>query len=201
MANRLPLPFVVQPKAKPQEIRIGSEESGVLSITRYGYLTAGEKAGFQQVETGKSGQTRMLKLVTQIEKETKHKRDQILTDLGNITSDDFSPPEYLEPYLGDIVDCLLAFDSDTANIELVKASIMLMSRVDAEFTIDEAMKLHPDLLKGLAELFDAEEQRSLAALPSEYQEMTKDENETTLKAATSAAKAGKSPAQARKKPA
>ena len=35
----IPLPFVIQPKRKPEKIKIGTEESGIIEILRYGYLS------------------------------------------------------------------------------------------------------------------------------------------------------------------
>jgi len=193
----IPLPFVIQPKRKPEKIKIGTEESGIIEILRYGYLTTGEKGAFQQVETNKEGSAKMREVVDIIVKESGRSQKEVLADFTRLGTDK-SLPEYLEAFAVEITEVLKSFDRDSTHTALVKALCLVISRIDAEATLDDLLEFHPDLINALAELFDAEEARSLAALPSEYSDKVQQEEETNSvkAAATRQIKGGKPKAQA-----
>lgn len=190
MANKIPLPFVIAPRRKPVKVKIGNEEIGVIEIDRLGYLTTGEKSQFQQVDLEPEGPKALLGLVDKIVKETGTDKQTVVSFFGQLenVSEDTPTPEWLSPYMDVLLNALGKFEEDTIRANILKASVLLLNRLDAEIDIQQVMALDPELVQAIAELYDAEEQKSLEALPSEYVEEAKKEQQAA-EAATK--KAGK----------
>ena len=168
-SKKIPLPFVVQPKLQPTTVKVGNDDVGVLEIKRYGYLTAGEKAQYQQVDLQPKGPGTLLLFVDNIVKNENKTKDEVLSVLSNLegkSEDEW--PDWLIKYTSELLDLYSKFTEDTNTDILVKAGVLLISRVNSELEWADIMELPPELLSSIADLYDLEEQRSLAALPSEY---------------------------------
>ena len=62
------LPFVVEPRRKPEIVTIGTEDSGTIEIVRKGYLTAGEKAFMQSQSSNDTVLRSLLSLAREVAK-------------------------------------------------------------------------------------------------------------------------------------
>ena len=49
-------------------------------------------------------------------------------------------------------------------LTIIQATALLICRIDSEWTVEETMELHPDILSGLAALYVDEDNQSVEAL-------------------------------------
>lgn len=153
------LPFVVQPRYEPIVEKIGTEESGIIEIQRRGYLTVAEKAMVQGGVGDDEVMRNLVGLAAKIQRKVGKSQQEVIGDLTKEPR-----PDYLQPWEEEIAAILvqmLAFQERTA---IVQATAMCVSRIDAEWTVEETMELHPEILNGLVSLYAEEERRSVAAL-------------------------------------
>jgi len=161
------LPFVVQPKRKPEPVRVGTETSGYFELQRMGYLSVGEKAAYQQVVTNKEGVQVLRALVNKVATEqgmAVDKAHDLISKLLQSQKLTKKEEQTLETYTQDILEMLEVFSRETVHTQMIMATVLLISRLDPEWTIDDTSKLEPDVIAQLAELFQAEENRSLGNL-------------------------------------
>jgi len=161
------LPFVVQPKRKPEPVRVGTETSGYFELQRLGYLSVGEKAAYQQVVTNKEGVQVLRALVNKVATEqgmAVDKAHDLISKLLQSQKLTKKEEQTLEIYTQDILEMLEVFSRETVHTQMIMATVLLISRLDPEWTIDDTSKLEPDVIAQLAELFQAEENRSLGNL-------------------------------------
>ena len=159
MARAKGLPFVVQPRLKPILERIGTEESGIIEIERRGYLSVAEKAIAQQATQGDESIRAMYSLGTRIAKESKRKQQEVMVDLMSEKR-----PKYMEKWEDEILERLVEMMAYQERTNVVQATALLICRVDENWTVDQSMDLHPDLVSGLARLYAEEDQKSTEAL-------------------------------------
>lgn len=162
------LPFVVQPRLKPKTEKIGSEEAGYIEIERRGYLTAGEMAFSQANGAAEAGVSEILglarKIATKYGVDLKAAYQLAVNALGETADDtdaDYPVMADFGEELGEVMSNLLRQEHVKKHI---KALCLLIYRIDDEITGTEVSELHPDLVDGLAELFDDEEARSVSKL-------------------------------------
>lgn len=162
------LPFVVQPRLKPQAEKVGSEEAGYIEIERRGYLTAGEMAFSQANGAAEAGVSEILglarKIATKYGVDLKAAYQLAVGALGESADDSASEYPVLSDFgeeLGDVMSNLMRQEHVKKHI---KALCLLIYRVDDEITGTDVSELHPDLVDALAELFDDEEARSVEKL-------------------------------------
>ena len=152
------LPFVVQPRLEPIIERVGSEESGIIEIQRKGYLTVAEKSIVDQASSAMDGQNDMLVIIREIAQEEGRSVIEIFEELQNREES-----ELFNKYTEKIAAVSLTAQSQQQKTEIITATALLMCRIDPEWTVEQTMELHPDLLKGLANLYRDEDMRSLEA--------------------------------------
>lgn len=153
------LPFVVQPRLEPIIERVGTEDSGVIEIRRQGYLSVAEKSMVDQASADLSDQDELIGAVKQIaaaEGLTISKVFDMLQD-----SEDSAP--LLEKYAAEIAMASSSGQTQVRKVKIIAATALIMSRIDTDWTVEETMELHPDLLEGLYSLYQDEDMRSLAA--------------------------------------
>jgi predicted HNH restriction endonuclease len=161
-ASKGKLPFVVQPKAEKFIDVIGTEESGKIEIERRGYLTVSEKAIVQGSISGDPTMSDLYRLGSKIAKEKKKKAGNVVKDMMQAER-----PAYMADYEGEITDRLMALIAFQEKLTIVQATAVLMSRVDANWTVEQTFELHPDLVQSLAEFYSQEESRSVSRAVSE----------------------------------
>ena len=160
------LPFIVEPRLKPVEETIGTEESGQIKVLRRGYLTAAEKAFTQGQEQTDSTQTliRICRKIGTEEKMDMPKAYQIVSDCIQGLADTKDHKKVAEKYEQELAQVTAELSSASARKELMEAVCILLYRVDPEFDLADIGELHPDLIEGLVGLYRDEEARSTERL-------------------------------------
>lgn len=163
------LPFVVEPRLKPIIDRVGSEESGIIEIERRGYLTAGEKNFVQQVQQGDASAGAIIGLARKVAREYSIDLEQaynIVTAVitGSVASDNQIAVQVEAKFAEEIQRTLNDLTNAQSKSDLVQAACMVINRIDNEFQIEEVVKLHPDIIADLAQLYRDEEARSIEKL-------------------------------------
>lgn len=157
------LPFVVQPRLKPIKELIGSEESGQIEVERRGYLSAGEKS-FMQAQFNSEGVTRAtLTLVREIAREYNLGREQAYSELQSALGVlDASPlgAKILKKFSEQINELTDLMVEVQVRRRLITAYCMVIYRVNSAMDFEEFMEVHPDIIDGLASLYDDEERKS-----------------------------------------
>lgn len=161
------LPFVVQPRLKPIIEYIGNEDIGIIEIERRGYLSAGEKAFLQQGTATDDVSVTLIGLVRRAAKELKVSVEEAHKAIIGIMTDGQDTDlqtKVSKKYSKEIEELTLkAMNTDSRRI-ISQASCMILYRVDPDIEIEEIMKLHPDILSGLASLCQDEEIKSTERL-------------------------------------
>lgn len=158
------LPFVVQPRRQPIIERIGSEESGYIEIERRGYLTSGEKAFVQQAISSDDGTLKIINLARKIGNKTGASIESGYNDVmsilgGNPTKDPRLASLEVE-YFTEFTELLNGLTILQSKEELITSLCLMMYRINADIKLEDAMELHPDIIKGLAVLYKEEEAKS-----------------------------------------
>lgn len=156
------LPFVVQPKNCTETVRIGNDDIGVIEITRKGYLSVAEKAFVDSVMQGSDGVTQLVFLSNKIAKEhktTTEKAYMAITDVmqGNATS---KLHEIVQTQYADEVSQITAKMAESVQRRAIAiTTILLQTRVNHEWGIEDTMSLDPLFLEKFVELYEQEERR------------------------------------------
>lgn len=153
------LPFVVQPRLEPVIERVGTEESGIIEISRLGYLTVAEKAIAQNATQGDDSVRNMYSLAGRISRATEVSQAQVMQDLVKQPQ-----PEYLAEFEEEITTCMMDMMAYQERVAIVQATSLIICRVDDSWTVDQSMELHPDLVRALATLYNEEDARQIDAL-------------------------------------
>jgi hypothetical protein len=159
MAKKKGLPFVVQPRLAPIVEHVGTEESGILKIERRGYLTVAEKAMVQQATQGDDSVRVMYSLGARISRETGKQQMQVMSDLMQQERE-----AYLDAYSDEIMENMLAMIAYQERVNIIQATALIICRIDSNWTVDQSMELHPDLIAELTALYNDEDKRSTEAL-------------------------------------
>lgn len=183
MAN---LPFVVAPRFSEIIELIGSDESGKIEVPRKGYLTAGEKA-FCEASMGEpEAAAIMFSLVRQAVstfKVAQQEAHEIVSRLIQEEGKNKKEQDFKQSVSKDIDSMFMAYGEHEKRKRLVYALTILRYRVDPHIPVEEAFDLHPDLVNGLAELYEDEEKKSVARLQEAISKDTPEETEAIAKAA------------------
>lgn len=159
MAKKKGLPFVVKPRLKPIIERVGTEESGILEIERRGFLNVAEKAMVQQTSQTDSSITDMYALGSRIASKLRMQHMEVMKDL---LRDD--RPDYLLPWEEEVLENIIAMVAAQDRLQIVKATTLIICRIDSSWTIERSMDLHPDLVLDLNNFYNDEEAKSVDAL-------------------------------------
>ena len=154
------LPFVVKPKAAFRDVEVGTEEGGIFKIQKRGYLTVAEKSFVDGVTQGSDGMSEIVTLAKKGARKYKKSTEEMFnvimdTMSGNIKSklhadvdDDFGP---------ELSNIAIALSDAMQRRSLAAATILIQSRIDPEWTVEDTVGLHPDLLEKLLEFYNEEE--------------------------------------------
>ena len=171
------LPFVVGPRQKPRKVIIGTEESGQIEIDRKGFLTAGEKSFMQTNSGGDEAMQRMMKLARKVA--TKNKTD-VLGGYNLIVSalqkEETKDTAALWDKFGDeLNEVMMGMMQQQSMEKLLKATCLLIYRVDNDIRIEDVNCQDQALVDALADLYDKEEARSSERLMNELGLETQEE--------------------------
>lgn len=156
------LPFVVQPNKKPVLKTIGTEQSGQIEIEVRGYTTVGEKAMVDQSILGEVGTQGFQELLKQIAKAEGKTASEVYDDFSTTPA-----PEYLEDWAQEFQEAVDVLSVENSKRNIVQATALLISRVDPEWTIEDTMQQHSDLVLELSNLYVEENKRSTDDLISD----------------------------------
>jgi hypothetical protein len=161
------LPFIVEPRLKPVIEEIGSEDSGKIQVERRGYLTSGEKAFFQQVKQSDQGTAKLIAMSRKVSQSASldmSKAYELVIRVLSGGADSDLDREIEEKFAEDFASVIQDLANSQSSDEMLMAACLLRYRVDSEIGMDEIMKMHPDIIQGLADLYRDEENRVLERL-------------------------------------
>ena len=162
------LPFVVAPRLEPILDLVGTEDSGQIEITRQGYLSVGEKAFMTNVETSDISVPMALTLTRKVAQKYEIDSNQAYQEVfAAATGRDSAKYDVREHFNDEVDELLQALIAAEARKIMMKAYCLLMYRIDSEIEMNDVIELHPDIVTGLAELFDDEESKSIERLTSD----------------------------------
>lgn len=156
-ANKVKLPFVVEPRRQPITELVGTEESGKIEILRRGYLTVAEKSFIQQAMGGDSPILALHRLAGKVATSSGKTPVEVLETFGR---GEISNPIF-DDVAGELLDVMDSMKVYEGRKHLAAATGLLMYRHDQAWTIEDTLELHPDLVEGLFNLYVKEEIGSL----------------------------------------
>ena len=164
--KKVTLPFVVAPRREPITEIIGTEESGQIEIQRKGYLTVAEKSFIQQASASDETVGRLNRLAGRIAREKGVQQKEVIDQLsvGNFSS------ELLVGYETEIDDIVTVMSTFEHRRKIVAASCLLYFRINQNWSIEDTLELHPDLVDALYLLFAEEDAKSTEAFDKVEQE-------------------------------
>lgn len=156
------LPFIVQPKGKPVLVKIGSDESGIFEIERRGYLTVAEKTFVDNFVQNPELTRQMVKLCGVIALKLKKPKEDTFMAIqavmsGQVNSKfEMEVAEKFDEQISDLMAQMLDIQSKRL---LAIATILIQSRVDPEWGIEDTLGLNEEIIIGLSNLYEKEDAR------------------------------------------
>ena len=157
--KKVKLPFVVQPRNEPIVETFGTEESGQLQIARKGYLSVAEKSFMQQATNGDQTVVGLHRLAGKVARQHDLTPQEVVDML---TKADISNPA-LEGHEEEVDQLLGGLQTYEQRRQVLGAACLVMFRISQDFSIDDIMNLHPDLISDLYGLYLDEDSRTLDA--------------------------------------
>ena len=154
--KKVTLPFIVAPRREPIMHEVGTEEAGTFEITRRGYLTVAEKSFMQQANAGDDTVTSLHRLAGRI---ARKKGVQAREVVETFSSGNLSDP-LLEGYEEEINELVGAMATFEERRKAIAASCLIYFRIDRNWTVEQTMELHPDLIDSLYTLYLLEDAKS-----------------------------------------
>ena len=157
------LPFVVAPKVKTCKVSLGSEEAGIVEIEKRGYLSVAEKSFVDSILQQSDGVTQIVKLASTIARERKSSVETAYTQVIAVMSNEDSTKAQQEiayKYANDISEIQSTMIESMSRKAIACTTILIQTRIDSKWTIEDTMSLHPDLLDEFARFYDSEESKS-----------------------------------------
>lgn len=154
------LPFVVKPKLAPIVETIGNEFSGTIEVERRGYLSVAEKAWTQVFDQEDDSQSTLFSLAVKIGNDLSIDPTEVFRLITDTNAND----PRLEPYSGELLMAIQGVNAAQERRKFAMATCLIASRIDQKWEIEDTMSLHPDIVEGLAVLFEQEEAKSIDAL-------------------------------------
>lgn len=150
---------MVAPRREPIVEIMGSEESGQIEIHRKGYLTVAEKSFMQQASSSDETVSLLHKLASKVAKARGVQAQEVVELLGG---GNFQDP-LLEGFEDEISEIYSAMGSFEQRRKIISATCLLYFRISQDWTIEDTMEMHPDLVDSLYILFQEEDVKSTEA--------------------------------------
>jgi len=154
------LPFVVQPRAKTSIVKIGNDEIGVIEIERRGYLNVAEKTFVDQVSSSGDTVTTTVALATKVSNTTNKTVEEsytaIMEAVQGVSENKFAM-KIKEKYPEEIAQIMSGLMDTASKRNLACANILIVSRVDPDWTLDDTMAQNPLMIDLLANFYNEEE--------------------------------------------
>ena len=156
------LPFVVQPKKNTEKIKVGNDEVGVFEIERKGYLSVAEKSFVENVTQGSDGVSSLVRLANKVASEFRvapEKAYAAITDAMSGKSSNKLASQISQQYEEELAYATSRMAESMQRRSIAAATILLQTRVNHEWTLEDTLQLDPQIVEQLTELYDREEQR------------------------------------------
>lgn len=167
------LPFVVQPKKNTEMVRVGNEEVGIFEIERKGYLSVAEKSFVENVTQGSDGVSSLVRLANRVAVDNKvaaEKAYAAITDAMSGKATSKLASSIAENYEEELAYATSRMSESMQRRSIAAATILIQTRVNHEWTIQDTMELDPLLVEELTSLYDREEQREAIETTSSAEE-------------------------------
>ena len=167
------LPFVVQPKKNTEMVRVGNEEVGIFEIERKGYLSVAEKSFVENVTQGSDGVSSLVRLANRVAVDNKvaaEKAYAAITDAMSGKATSKLASSIAENYEEELAYATSRMSESMQRRSIAAATILIQTRVNHEWTIQDTMELDPLLVEELTSLYDREEQREAIETTSSTEE-------------------------------
>lgn len=167
------LPFVVQPKKNTEMVRVGNEEVGIFEIERKGYLSVAEKSFVENVTQGSDGVSSLVRLANKVAVDNKvaaEKAYAAITDAMSGKATSKLASSIAENYEEELAYATSRMSESMQRRSIAAATILIQTRVNHEWTIQDTMELDPLLVEELTSLYDREEQREAIETASSTEE-------------------------------
>jgi hypothetical protein len=154
------LPFVVQPRSKPVLVDIGTEDTGIFKIERRGYLNVAEKTFVDNFTQSSENIRKIVDLATKVGIAKRLPREEAYEMLMSIMSGkelDKTTKDIYASFSDEIADLTTSLAETQNKRSLAVAFVLLQSRVDTEWTLDDTLGLDPIIIDQLNILYDEEE--------------------------------------------
>lgn len=156
------LPFVVQPKKNIEKIKVGNDEVGIFEIERKGYLSVAEKSFVENVTQGSDGVAVLVRLANRVGMDNKisaEKAYMAITDVMSGKTDTELGAKIADKYGEDIAIATARMAESIQRRQIAAATILIQTRINHEWTIQDTMDLDPLIVDELSVLYDREEKR------------------------------------------
>lgn len=168
------LPFVVAPKVQKKNVRLGNEELGIIEIEKRNYLSVAEKSFVDAVTQSGDGVASIVKLAnkaSRIKKITVEKAYTLIIQIMSGQVDGKVSEELANEFSDEISTIQTQMVESMSRKAIAATTILIQSRINPEWQIEDTMTLQPELLQIFADFYDSEEQKT------EYKGEEKDELE------------------------
>lgn len=158
------LPFVVQPRVKPVLIKIGTPDTGIFEIERRGYLNVAEKSFVDDFTQSSDSIKSIVGLATRISISKKISRESAYETVMAIISGkelDKTGKDVATSYEEEIRDLTASLAEVQAKRDIAIATVLLQSRVNKEWTLDDTLELDPFVIQQLSDLYTQEELKQM----------------------------------------
>ena len=154
------LPFVVKPKRRVLIAQIGNDDIGVLEIERRGYLNVSEKTFVDSIMQGSDAIGGIVALSNRISNKNGKPLDLVYNAVmaaiqGDMTNE--LVPQIQEEYSNEIGQLLQSMVDSVQKRGLAAATILIQSRIDPEWSVDDTLKQDPLLISEFAKFYDEED--------------------------------------------
>ena len=156
------LPFVVQPKKNTETVKVGNDEAGIFEIKRKGYLTVAEKSFVENVTQGSDGVSNLVRLANRMSvqyKVTPEKAYAAITDAMSGKTGSELAEKITQDYGEELALATSRMAESIQRRQIAAATILIQTRVNHEWSIEDTLELDPVIVEELTLLYDREEQR------------------------------------------
>jgi len=156
------LPFVVAPKSKTKIVQVGNEEVGLLEIEKRGYLTVAEKSFVDSVMQNSDGIASLVRLASVIGRKRKistEKAYSLLISVIDGTGSTGACNAIADEYGAEIAEIQSQMAESIQRKLIAVTTILIQTRINSEWTIEDTMQLQPGLLEEFGRFYDSEEQK------------------------------------------
>ena len=156
------LPFVVQPKKNTEKVKVGNDEVGVFEIERKGYLSVAEKSFVENVTQGSDGVSTLVRLANQVAKEFKIPPEKAYVAITDAISGKLTTKlanSISDKYANELAFATSRMAESMQRRQIAAATVLIQTRVNHEWTIEDTLDLDPVIVEELGNLYDREEQR------------------------------------------